>query len=186
MRFQLSLPNPFGNSMVPMTLTDVQIDTLLEQQFRDDGTGYWNMLQPSAKFSYIWDSATPLGDKVDATNIRIDNAVVEPDGRYRGTVNSYLAGGGSGFSVLEEGTDRVGGEIDVDSLVAYFASAGTVAPGPAYPAQQTSAMLPAFMNHHASRLGQLTYPSGNELRKSVISSFACCLFTMAPSRCPTQ
>ena len=32
--------HPFGNSMVTMTLTGAQIDTLLEQQFRDEGTGY--------------------------------------------------------------------------------------------------------------------------------------------------
>ena len=122
--------HPFGNSMVTMTLTGAQIDTLLEQQFREEGTGYGNMLQPSAGFTYNWDPAAPLGSKVDATSIRIDGAAVEPDGRYRVTVNSYLAGGGSGFSVLEEGTERVGGDIDVDALVAYFASLGTVAPGP--------------------------------------------------------
>lgn len=67
---------------------------------------------------------------MDATSIRIHGATVEPDGRYRVTVNSYLTGGGSGFRVLEEGTERVGGDIDVDALVAYFAKAGTVAPGP--------------------------------------------------------
>ena len=121
--------HPFGNSMVTMTLTGAQIDTLLEQQFREEGAGYGNMLQPSAGFNYTWDAAAPTGSKVDATSIRIDDAVVEPDGRYRVTVNSYLAGGGSGFSVLEEGTDRVGGDIDVEALVAYFANAGTVAPG---------------------------------------------------------
>ena len=49
---------------------------------------------------------------------------------YRVTVNSFLAGGGSGFSVLTEGTDRVGGIIDVEALEAYFRSADAVAPGP--------------------------------------------------------
>ena len=122
--------HPFGNSLVTMTLTGAQIDALLEQQFREEGAGYGNMLQVSAGFSYTWDPAAPLGSKVDATSIRIDDSVVKPDGRYRVTVNSYLAGGGSGFSVFEEGTDRVGGDIDVDALVAYFAKAGTVAPGP--------------------------------------------------------
>ena len=71
-----------------------------------------------------------MGSKVELSSIVIDGVPVEPDGRYRVTVNSYLAGGGSGFSVLEEGTERVGGEIDVDALVTYFAKAGTVAPGP--------------------------------------------------------
>ena len=120
----------FGNSLVTMTLTGAQIDALLEQQFREEGAGYGNMLQPSAGFSYAWDPAAPLGAKVELSSIVIDGAAVEPAGRYRVTVNSYLAGGGSGFSTLEEGTERVGGDIDVDALVAYFADAGTVAPGP--------------------------------------------------------
>ena len=122
--------HPFGNSMVTMTLTGAQIDLLLEQQFREEGTDHGNMLQPSAGFLYAWDPAAPLGSKVELSSISIDGVPVEPDGRYRVTVNSYLAGGGSGFSVLEEGTDRVGGDIDLDALVAYFAKAGTVAPGP--------------------------------------------------------
>ena len=67
---------------------------------------------------------------MELSSISIDGMAVEAGGSYRVTVNSYLAGGGSEFSVLEEGTERVGGDIDVDALVAYFAKAGTVAPGP--------------------------------------------------------
>ena len=61
---------------------------------------------------------------------------IEPGGRYRVTVNSYSyladggSGSGSGFSVLEEGSERNGGGIDMDALAAYFAKAGAVAPGP--------------------------------------------------------
>ncbi len=122
--------HPFGNSMVTMTLIGSQIDTLLEQQFRDEGTGYGNMLQPSAGFRYAWDPAAPLGSKVDLSSIAIQGVPITPDGSYRVTVNSYLAGGGSGFSVLLEGTERVGGDVDVDALVAYFAGNAVVAPGP--------------------------------------------------------
>ena len=121
--------HPFGNSLVTMTLTGAQIDTLLEQQFREDGAGYGNMLQPSAGFRYTWDADAPLGAKVDLSGISIDGVPVEADRSYRVTVNSYLAGGGSGFSVLLEGTERVGGDVDVDALVAYFARNATVAPG---------------------------------------------------------
>ena len=122
--------HPFGNSMVTMTLTGAQIDTLLEQQFREEGTGIGNMLQPSAGFRYTWDADAPLGAKVDLSGISIVGVPVEADGNYRVTVNSYLAGGGSGFSVLLEGTERVGGDVDVDALVAYFAENAAIAPGP--------------------------------------------------------
>ena len=121
--------HPFANSLVTITLTGAQIDALLEQQFNGGDTGYGNMLQVSAGFSYTWDAAAPVGFRVIASSIAIEGATVEPDGRYRVTVNSYLADGGSGFSVLEKGTERTGGEIDLDALVAYFARAGAVAPG---------------------------------------------------------
>jgi 5'-nucleotidase len=49
---------------------------------------------------------------------------------YRVTVNSFLADGGDGFSVLVGGTDRLGGDIDLDALVAYFGANSPVAPGP--------------------------------------------------------
>ena len=122
--------HPFGNSMVTMTLTGAQIDSLLEQQFDDEDTGYGNMLQVSEGFTYTWDAAAKAGSKVDIAGIEIDGVAVKPGGRYRVAVNSYLAHGGSGFSILEEGTERTGGEIDLDALIAYFAKAGALAPGP--------------------------------------------------------
>ena len=65
-----------------------------------------------------------MGSRVNASSIAIDGVELEPERRYRVTVNSYLADGGGGFSVLEEGAERTGGEIDLDALVAYFARAG--------------------------------------------------------------
>ena len=66
---------------------------------------------------------------MNASSIAIDGVAIEPDERYRVAVNSYLADGGSGFSVLERGSERTGGEIDMDALIDYFAKAGAVAPG---------------------------------------------------------
>ena len=59
--------HPFGNSLVTITLTGAQIDALLEQQFNDGDTGYGNMLQVSAGFTYTWDAAAPVGSRVDAS-----------------------------------------------------------------------------------------------------------------------
>ena len=36
------------------------------------------------------------------------------------TVNCFLADGGDGFTVLSNGTDRLGGELDLDALTAYL------------------------------------------------------------------
>ena len=46
------------------------------------------------------------------------------------TVNSFMAEGGDLYSVLADGTERLGGAIDLDALIAYFANTEAVAPGP--------------------------------------------------------
>jgi len=53
----------------------------------------------------------------------VDHGVVQhPTKLYRVTVDNYLASGGDDFSVLPQGTDRVGGPQDIDALVAYLSA----------------------------------------------------------------
>ncbi len=118
---------PFGNSLVTMTLTGDQIHTLLEQQWSATTT---NILQVSNGFTYTWDAALPIGDRVDPASIMLDGVVLDPATGYRVTVNSFLADGGDGFAVLPSGTDRLGGEVDLDALVTYFGTNSPIAPGP--------------------------------------------------------
>jgi 5'-nucleotidase len=121
---------PFGNSLVTMTLTGAQIDTLLEQQFDNPSVGSSRILQVSDGFTYTWDAAQPVGSKVDPASVRINGVALDPTGSYRVTVNSFLAAGGDNFPVLLDGTNRLGGEIDVDALVIYFGANSPVPPGP--------------------------------------------------------
>ena len=121
---------PFGNSLVTMTLTGAQIDTLLEQQFDNPNAPDSRILQVSEGFSYTWDSAAPTGAKVDPATIMIDGVVLDAGTGYRITVNSFLADGGDNFAVLADGTDRLGGEVDLDALVTYFGANSPVPPGP--------------------------------------------------------
>ena len=122
--------HPFGNSLVTMSLTGAQIEVLLESQFRDATQDDRWVLQVSRGFSYTWDAARPLGDRIDPSSILLDGVMVDPASTYRVTVNSFMAGGGDGFSVLKDGTDRIGGEIDLDAFIAYFTSASPISPGP--------------------------------------------------------
>ena len=119
---------PFGNSLVTMSLTGTQIDTLLEQQWC--GQSSPRILQVSAGFTYTWDNAAPVCDRVDPASITINGVAVDPNASYRVTVNSFLADGGDRFAVLPDGTDRLGGDIDLDALEAYFVAHSPVAPGP--------------------------------------------------------
>ena len=119
---------PFGNSLVTMTLTGTQIDTLLEQQFDNPIPGQSRILQVSDGFAYTWSASAPTGSKV--SGITIDGVSVQPGSSYRVTVNSFLADGGDNFAVLREGTNRLGGDVDLDALEKYFDANSPVAPGP--------------------------------------------------------
>ena len=119
---------PFGNSLVTMTLTGEQIDTLLEQQWV--GQPFPRILQVSDGFSYEWSASAPDGMRVDPASVVINGAVLNLLATYRVTVNSFLADGGDNFQVLVEGTNRLGGEIDLDALVTYFGLNSPVPPGP--------------------------------------------------------
>jgi 5'-nucleotidase len=116
---------PFGNTLVTLTLTGAQLHTLLEQQW---GGSHDRVLQPSKGFSYTWKASAPVGQKVDPASLRLHGAPVDPAGRYRVTVNSFLAGGGDGFHVLAQGTERRGGVVDVDALEAWLKAHSPLSP----------------------------------------------------------
>jgi len=121
---------PFGNSMVTMTLTGAQIERVLEEQFAPCTFTSNRILQVSEGFSYTWSASGPTCDKVDPSTIMIDGVVVNPTASYRVTVNSFLADGGDSFPTLREGTDRLGGAVDTDAFEAYFQTHSPVPPGP--------------------------------------------------------
>ena len=121
---------PFGNSLVTLTLNGSQIDTLLEQQFDNPSPGGNRILQVSKGFSYVWKKSAPKGEKVNISSIRINGTSIDPSGLYCVTVNSFLAEGGDNFSVLKAGVGRTGGSLDIDAFVNYFEAFTSVAPGP--------------------------------------------------------
>lgn len=111
---------PFGNSLVTLTLSGEQLRLLLEQQWSASEPERARMLQPSAGFAYTWDASRPRGSRIVSESLRLDGRAIEADRRYRVTVNSFLAAGGDGFRVLRDGTDRTGGALDIDALTAYL------------------------------------------------------------------
>ena len=121
---------PFGNHLVVMTLSRRDLADLLEQQFAGcQGSTGRRLLHASMGFQQVVDEqATPCHRVRSATLVQGDTRVelirdgrpVQTDAPVRITVNSFLASGGDGFTVLQRGTDRVGGGQDVDALVAYL------------------------------------------------------------------
>jgi 5'-nucleotidase len=62
--------------------------------------------------------------------IRLNGRPLDPAGRYRVTVNEFLADGGDAFSVFTQGSDRIFSIYDVDALASYFAGNSPLSPPP--------------------------------------------------------
>jgi 5'-nucleotidase len=121
---------PFNNVMTVKTMTGDMLYRLLEQQFDNPSAGALRFLQVSNGFNYTWDSTKPHGQHIVPNSMTINGAQVDPAASYRVAMNNFLATGGDGFSVFNEGSDPLGGEIDIDALVNYFLTHSPVAPGP--------------------------------------------------------
>ena len=142
---------PFGNSLVTMTLTALQIKNLLEQQFVGcQGQVQQRIMQVSNGLKYSWSAAAAPCSKIVSvvltpTDVTVtppvvtgapetlvaNGVVLNPTKTYRVTVNNFMATGGDGFTVLLGGTNVLGGAQDIDALTAYL-NAGYKAPKPAY------------------------------------------------------
>jgi 5'-nucleotidase len=117
---------PFSNIMQTITLTGDQLDAVLEQQWSATRTFF---LQISSTLHYTQSPNNPMCDRV--SNITVAGVPVTPTGTYRVSVNNFLAAGGDGFTVFAQGTDVVGGPVDLDAFTAYLTAHPNLAPPPA-------------------------------------------------------
>lgn len=159
---------PFGNSLVTMTLTAQDLKNVLEEQFagcRGQSTTATRVMIPSNGFKYTWNGANACNARI--ANVRLTtNGVTEtivdaagtvlaPTKTYRVTVNNFMATGGDGYSTFLNGTNLLGGAQDIDALVAHLAQfkapAAPYAPG-SDPDDAGSARI--------QRTGGTTCPSG--------------------------
>lgn len=109
---------PFGNSIVTLSLTGQQIRELLEQQWSGANADRPRILQPSKELSYAYKKDATAVPR--ATQIMISGQALMDSKSYRVTVNSFIADGGDNFTVLTKGTNRVGGGQDIDALEKYI------------------------------------------------------------------
>ncbi|MEL4180580.1 bifunctional metallophosphatase/5'-nucleotidase [Roseateles sp. PN1] len=141
---------PFGNSLVTMTLTAQQIKDVLEQQFVGcKGQGTQRIMQVSNGLRYSWSASAPACAKIvnvaltptdvsvyppqvsgPTDNLVINGVVQNPSKTYRVTVNNFMATGGDGFTTFIGGANVLGGAQDIDALVAYLS--GYKAPAAPY------------------------------------------------------
>jgi len=118
---------PFGNTLVTKTMTGDMIRRLLQQQFQVGGVpcnggtvmSGARVLQISSSFKYESNpAAATCPDKVG--RMWINGVEVMPTDSFRVTMNNFLATGGDGFTVFNEGTNALGGAVDLDAFVDYF------------------------------------------------------------------
>ena len=126
---------PFGNSLVTLSLTTKDIKDLLEEQFAGclgQSATSTRFALPSAGFKYTWDGSQGCGARISnvtlntgggiETLVNTTGTVQNPTKTYRVTVNNFMADGGDGYSTLLKGTNRIGGSQDIDALTAYLAN----------------------------------------------------------------
>ena len=121
---------PFGNTVMALTMTGDMIKRLLEQQFDNPSPGATEILQISDGFTYRYRANAPKGQHVDADSIEINGRRIAPTDRVRVAANDFLVGGGDGFTVFSEATDRSVIVGDITALVDYFKARSPVAPPP--------------------------------------------------------
>ena len=119
---------PFANILQTITLTGAQLKAVLEQQFQTgpDGAAITRILQPSSTLKYTWTASAPKGSKI--SGITVAGQPVQPETKYRVTVNNFLQAGGDGFTELSKGTELTGGAIDLDSFIDYLKLKPNAAP----------------------------------------------------------
>jgi 5'-nucleotidase len=152
---------PFGNSLVTLTLTAQQIKNLLEQQFVGClGQGTQRIMQISNGLKYSWSTAAaPCAKVIDVSftptdvtvtppvstgateQIVLNGVVTNPSKTYRVTVNNFMATGGDGYTVLLGGLNALGGAQDIDALVSYL-QGGYRAPAAPYNPSDAAFKLP--------------------------------------------
>jgi 5'-nucleotidase len=127
------MAQPFGTTLVTMTLTGAQILELLKRQWCEQETP--RVMQTSG-VTYAWSAgiAAAVTGRPCATatspvgGLQIGGAPAPPGQRYRVTVNSAMAPGNHGLDVLAAGTQRTGGPADTAALEGHLAPSLTSVP----------------------------------------------------------
>jgi 5'-nucleotidase len=111
---------PFGNTVVKLTMTGQQIYDLLNQQWGAPQPAGGRMLQ-IAGFGYTWNSAIAEGGP-RVVEVHNQGGPISLTASYTVAANNFIAAGGDNFTVLKQGTNQVGGPVDLDALVNYVTS----------------------------------------------------------------
>jgi 5'-nucleotidase len=108
---------PFGNTVLSMTLSGDEIRQILERQWQTPLPPH-NLVVSG--LAYTWDAEKPAGSRV--TGVTIHGVPLDRNANYTVATDGYLASGGDGYTIFEGGRDIIYGPADVDALVTYVGS----------------------------------------------------------------
>ncbi|MEV0603632.1 bifunctional metallophosphatase/5'-nucleotidase [Streptomyces sp. NPDC050315] len=123
---------PFTNMTNVIGLTGAQLITALQQQVSGANAASPKILQVSKGVTYTLDMTKSGADRVVKDSVKLNGEPIDPAKTYRVALNEFLAGGGDGFPVFKEGTDKFVGPSDLDAFTAYL-GAHSSASGPLDP-----------------------------------------------------
>jgi 5'-nucleotidase len=123
---------PFGNTLVTMSMTGAEIQSVLEEQCQPAGASR-PFLHLGVSQGLTYDLATTIVagacTSVSVTNMMLNGVPIDPGASYNVTVNNFLADGGDNFDTFElVSTPRVDGGNDLTALIGYLGTFSPVAP----------------------------------------------------------
>ncbi|WP_405841447.1 bifunctional metallophosphatase/5'-nucleotidase [Streptomyces sp. NBC_01518] len=120
---------PFANTVNLQDFTGAQVIQALKEQVSGTNTAAPKVLQVSSGLTYTLDLTKAGADRVVTDSIRLNGSAIDPAATYRVATNSFLAGGGDGFTTLGQGTGDLVGTDDLTALADYLtANSSATAP----------------------------------------------------------
>ncbi|MDI6520567.1 bifunctional metallophosphatase/5'-nucleotidase [Streptomyces coelicoflavus] len=120
---------PFANTVNLKDYTGAQLIQVLKEQVSGPNEAAPKILQVSSGLTYTLDLTKSGADRVVTDSIRLNGAAIDPAASYRVASNSFLAGGGDGFTTLGEGTNELVGADDLAAFEQYLtANSSATAP----------------------------------------------------------
>ena len=107
---------PFGNTLVTLTLTGAELRKVLEESLA--GSGDPHDAIPSQGLAYSFDLTKPEGSRL--VSLTFNGQPIDPTANYRVTTSNFLASGGDGYVTLKAGSDVTQGGVDLDALEAWL------------------------------------------------------------------
>jgi 5'-nucleotidase len=118
---------PFANTVNLQDFTGAQLVQALKEQVSGPNAAAPKILQVSSGLTYTLDLTRSGADRVVTDSIRLNGAAIDPAATYRVATNSFLAGGGDGFTTLGQGTNDVVGADDLTALEQYLTANSSAA-----------------------------------------------------------